>query len=574
VGTANTAALRRVALAVGIPGLPLLAVAGLVAVTLLLISVGDGAALGARDMASQSAANAAGIPDADLAVYQRAGNDADVPWQLLASLVRAEQVDPPDAQYQGPFRIVSGTSGITAAGATDLSASAGFIARRLASALQRHRVNTSLDLLATRAVLDRQAGFDIPGTASNPGDPTADRRNRVIAALTELPVRNANQSFMSGVYDTALRWALGQGQQTCSKGSAGAPSAPAVGSDMPYPLLATHGFTGAEEPIDDQGRVPSGKGVGVVTWSKHAALGRPYRDYYITMRWTYAAWNWDGTSTGIDQAQFAWFAEKPRLVLVTNPRTGASIIAAALEAGPAPWVGVTSSAAGGSGADHGWPGPIRGTPDGYTGIVSGFPPTALAALGDASGPARTGYPGQAGDNLTYQWAPDQTAPPGPVTGIAAGSATTGKAKDGCRTAGESSIDTVVVQSAGVSVTLPIGPTVDPAAAGQPITAPTEAAARGLAAGLGTVGLPYVWGGGTDGGGPDNGCARGGGAKNSCGSTIGLDCSGLTGWTLANAGFRIPTDSASQRAGGTGIPRQSGRPGDIIGYPGHVAVYLG
>jgi cell wall-associated NlpC family hydrolase len=126
----------------------------------------------------------------------------------------------------------------------------------------------------------------------------------------------------------------------------------------------------------------------------------------------------------------------------------------------------------------------------------------------------------------------------------------------------------------VSVTLPIGPTVDPAAAGQPITAPTEAAARGLAAGLGTVGLPYVWGGGTDGGGPDNGCARGGGAKNSCGSTIGLDCSGLTGWTLANAGFRIPTDSASQRAGGTGIPRQSGRPGDIIGYPGHVAVYLG
>ena len=179
---------------------------------------------------------------------------------------------------------------------------------------------------------------------------------------------------------------------------------------MPYPLPATHGFTGAEEPIDDQGRVRSGKGVGMVTWSKHAALGRPYRDFYITMRWEYAAWNWDGTSTAIDQAQFTWFADKPRLVLATNPRTGASIIAAALEAGPALWVGVTSSATRGSGADRGWPGRTRGTPDGYAGIVSGFPPTALAALGDASGPARTGYPGQAGDDLTYQWRQTRTRP--------------------------------------------------------------------------------------------------------------------------------------------------------------------
>ena len=189
-------------------------------------------------------------------------------------------------------------------------------------------------------------------------------------------------------------------------------------------MPATHGFTGAEEPIDANGRVPSGKGRGVVTWSQHAALGQPYRDFYITMRWSYAAWAWDGTSSAIDQTQFTWFAEKPRLVLVTNPRTGASIVAAALEAGPAPWVGVTNSAATGAGADHGWP-DLRGTPDGYTGIVSGFPPTALAALGDATGPARTGYLGQAGDDLAYRWAPDQDANPGPVTRFRVGPAHAG-----------------------------------------------------------------------------------------------------------------------------------------------------
>ena len=133
---------------------------------------------------------------------------------------------------------------------------------------------------------------------------------------------------------------------------------------------------------------------------------------------------------------------------------------------------------------------------------------------------------------------------------------------------------VPIGVAGTVVTLPAGPDVDPRVAGAVITTPTVAVARGIAAGLALVGTPYVWGGGTDGGPPDQGCARGGGALNSCHGVVGLDCSGLTAYILAQAGYRIPTNSIGQRTAGTDIPRAAGRPGDIIGYPGHVALYLG
>jgi cell wall-associated NlpC family hydrolase len=126
----------------------------------------------------------------------------------------------------------------------------------------------------------------------------------------------------------------------------------------------------------------------------------------------------------------------------------------------------------------------------------------------------------------------------------------------------------------VSVPVPANGFVSGGLAGRSIMAPTPAVAAGLRAGFAALGLPYVWGGGGSGAGPNNGCARGGGQFNSCGTEIGFDCSGLTAYVLGQAGFGIPGDSSGQRRAGIPVSWDRALPGDVVGYPGHVAVYLG
>ncbi len=201
-------------------------------------------------------------------------------------------------------------------------------------------------------------------------------------------------------------------------------------------LPATKGGTGIEEEINEQGRVKSKWGKpesdgGYVTFSStlreastqplgdsQANLRQLYMDYYITMRWNYTSWNWDGSAGISGPEDRSFYSTAPR-ILVTNPSTGKSIIAVVLESGPAPWTGVLIPPGNQTPAQLQawvnqrkpayWTTAQTNTPAEYKGRVSGLPPKAIEALG-----ATQRMQDGSGHELTYSWAPDQQAQPGPV----------------------------------------------------------------------------------------------------------------------------------------------------------------
>jgi cell wall-associated NlpC family hydrolase len=57
-------------------------------------------------------------------------------------------------------------------------------------------------------------------------------------------------------------------------------------------------------------------------------------------------------------------------------------------------------------------------------------------------------------------------------------------------------------------------------------------------------------------------------------TNGADCSGFTQSVFKAFGYSIPRTSTSQRSAGVEVSYEDAQPGDLICYPGHVAIYIG
>ena len=105
-----------------------------------------------------------------------------------------------------------------------------------------------------------------------------------------------------------------------------------------------------------------------------------------------------------------------------------------------------------------------------------------------------------------------------------------------------------------------------------ITAPNPTVAKAISAGLSWIGTPYSWGGGSPTG-PTLGICGPDGAQNDC-HIKGFDCSGLMKYMWAQVGITVDHFSQDIFNAGQQIPWDQKEPGDMVGYSGHVAMYVG
>lgn len=336
--------------------------------------------------------------------------------------------------------------------------------------------------------------------------------------------------------------------------------------DIKYKLPATSGFTGYEDPIiNEEGYINAGERVSAASIVKDNFAGAKY---YIAMRWTAWGWSWDGHTKSADPEQAGWIYKGPRLVHVTNPRTGKSIIAPVLESGPAPWAGAPGSQQSqwrGSGDGF-----VVGTPSWYTGRVAGLAPEAYKYL-----EAEQGMSNGSGDVLEYAWAADQNAKPGPTDasiapeGVGDGYVTLDPTRRNMWRGEFSLWDPAAVMETN-------GPegNVKNIKPSKNLTA--QQLARIVKDVKEQVGKPYVPGGN----GPEV-----------------FDCSGLVKWAFAKNGYQIQDRTANlqiKNADQIVIPFKQGlltdadyakmNPGDLIGYSRngsyeyedlhHITIYIG
>ncbi|MDX6496283.1 MAG: peptidoglycan DL-endopeptidase CwlO [Gaiellales bacterium] len=86
-----------------------------------------------------------------------------------------------------------------------------------------------------------------------------------------------------------------------------------------------------------------------------------------------------------------------------------------------------------------------------------------------------------------------------------------------------------------------------------VEAPNAKAAGAVREALTQLGVPYIWGGETQG--------------------KGFDCSGLTQWAYGKEGISLPHDAAAQNIGER-VAQSNLAPGDLAVWDGHVAMYIG